>query len=364
MISEKNIMDILNKSCDEVFSVNRYYELASKVGADISTIGYSEQKRPIMVLKKGSGKLKVLFIARIHGNEPATTQALLEFFRENSFDGVELYGIFLANPDGAALYEQCWLKNREADWKNNFPDARLNANKMDINRDWLELSQKETLCIQKFIFELHPDFAVDFHEYYWSDKGYPPKCPMDDEDGFMATMTDAPFYCADNYVKELSEQSMNYLTSRLESEFEWKIKTRHFVGDGHDTYENPTFLGIYLALRGIPKLLVETWGVACSTLNLEKRIAFHKKAMHYIIEWFKNNQKAFITKPGNNGEMEFNLKDSEQEKINNFIKKLDLHGIKYSLKKKDSIIISCSSLETGFIKTIYYIIFEKGNNNK
>ncbi|HEX3072025.1 MAG TPA: M14 family zinc carboxypeptidase, partial [Ignavibacteriales bacterium] len=74
----------------QAFSVDRYYEFARQSGAEITTIGFSEQGRPIQVLKKGSGNLKVLFIARIHGNEPATTQALLEFFQENSFNGIKL----------------------------------------------------------------------------------------------------------------------------------------------------------------------------------------------------------------------------------------------------------------------------------
>jgi hypothetical protein len=354
-------LNVLDKSADQVFSIKRYSELASKVGATIITIGHSAQNRPINVLKKGSGKLKVLFVTRIHGNEPATTEALLEFFEENSFDNIELYGIYLANPDGAALYEDLWSKNTEAFWQNNFNDARLNANQMDINRDWLELSQKETQAIQKFILTLRPDFAADFHEYYWSDKGYPPKYPTDDKDGFLATMTDAPFFGADNYVKDLSEQTMNYLINKLENDFEWKIKTRHFIGEPQNTYSNPTFLGVYLALRGIPKLLVETWGVACSTLLLDKRIAFHKKAMRYLIEWIDINQSKFYSKPESLEKIEYHFEDTDQYKINAFKYKLDLHGIKYEMKNNENIIIYCSSLEIGFINTIHYLIYKREN---
>lgn len=347
---------------EQIFSMKRYDDFAHTIGAEILTIGHSEKGRPIKVLKKGSGKLKILFIARIHGNEPATTEAMLEFFNENNFSNIELYGIFLANPDGAALYEESFLKHPEPYWENNFNDARLNANGVDINRDWFDLSQKETQAIQKFIAKLQPDFLTDFHEYYWSDKGYPPKHPTDDQDGFMSTMTDSPFFGTDEYVKTMSEQAMNCLMSKLEKEYNWKIKPRHFVGEAHDQFENPIFLGIYIALRGIPKLLVETWGVACSTLLLDKRISFHKRAMKYLVDWIEENQSKFLPKQKSLTSLKFDLGNTDQNKIITLAQKLDLHGINYQLSK-NNITVQCSPLEIGFIKTIYYIIFEKENKN-
>lgn len=342
---------------ENVFSVNRYEEFASNISAEIITIGYSEKNLPIKVLKKGTGKIKILFVARIHGNEPAPTQALLEFFNEIPPTEIELYGIFLANPDGATLYERLWIDNSEAHWTNNFNEARLNANGIDINRDWLDLSQKETQAIQKFIISLRPDFVVDQHEYYWSDKGYPPKVPTDDEDGFMSTMTDAPFFGVDHYVSELSEKAMYHLINKLENEFNWKIKPRHFTGKSNNEYENPSFLGIYLALRGIPKLLVETWGVACSTLLLNKRILFHKKALIHLVDWFENNKNLFANKSESIVSLEFCLKDKPQSKVNEFIKKLELHNIVFSLNSQKILTTKSFSMELGFIRTIYFITF-------
>ena len=342
----------------EEFSIKRYYEDSLKTGAEILTIGYSEQNRPINVLKKGSGEIKVLFVARIHGSEPATTDALLKFFTENTFDDIEVYGIFLANPDGAALYEQLWLKKPEPYWENSHIDARANSNQVDINRDWLNLSQKETQAIQNFLIELKPHFVADHHEYYWSDKGYPPKLPTDDEDGFMATMTDAHFKWTNEFVKNISEETMNYLLEKLSKDLD-SIKLRHFLGEPIGDYENPIFLGIYLALRGFPKLLVETWGVACSTYRLEKRIEFHKKAMGYVIEWLRNNKSKILSKPETKETVQFNIKDFDQNKVKNFLDKLCLHKIKYEIFNDENIIVSCSTLEVGFIKTIYYLLIEK-----
>jgi len=347
---------------NNVFSINRYNSLAENSGSELITAGLSEKGREITALKKGNGKLKILFIARIHGNEPATSEALLNFFSDNSFDETEMYGIYLANPDGASLYEELWNKNPEPSWENSFNDARLNSNKVDLNRDWLNLTQKETRVLQKFVAELKPDLAVDFHEYYWSDKGYPPKYPSDDEDGFMATMTDAPFYGADSKVKDISENLMNVLIDKLGKEFNWTIKPRHFIGSPGNTYTNPDFLGAYLALRGIPKLLVETWGVGCSTLFLDKRISFHEKAMGYIVNWVKQNKNLFPLN-GEDAVLQYNLNGSEPGKVKNFKNILDLHGIKYH-SKNNKLTVYCSSLEIGFIKTIYYLIFEKESIKK
>jgi hypothetical protein len=343
---------------DNVFSVDNYYNFAEQTGAEIITIGYSVMNRPIQVLKKGKGKIKVIFTARIHGNEPATTQAILDFFVDNDFDELELYGVFLANPDGATLYEELWLKNPEAHWSNNFPDARLNANKVDLNRDWYDLSQPETRALRNFIMELRPDFIADFHEYYWSDKGYPPKNPMDDEGGFLATMTDAPFIEADEFVQKVSSDVMDRLVNVLEEEFKIKIKLRHFIGEGNKAYSNPILLGPYVALRGIPKLLVETWGTACSTSGLTDRMVFHKRAMAEIIKWIITNSIVFENKTNIPAQVEFDIDQKLLDRMDVFTKKINDHGLKFKIKDDKSLVVHCNSMETGFLKTIYNKIFE------
>jgi len=63
-----------------IFAVKRYYDQAVQTGAVVTTLGFSNEGRPIFVLKKGKGPIKILVIARLHGNEPAPTQAVLDFF--------------------------------------------------------------------------------------------------------------------------------------------------------------------------------------------------------------------------------------------------------------------------------------------
>src|SRR5690554_1359143 len=103
---------------------------------DVSIAGYSENEREIPLLKIGTGDKKVLAWSQMHGNESTTTKALfdlLTFFSvasdyknqvEEFLASHTLYILPILNPDGAFLY------------------TRNNANDVDLNRDFQQLSQK------------------------------------------------------------------------------------------------------------------------------------------------------------------------------------------------------------------------------
>ncbi len=347
-----------------IFSVDRYYKYAAHTDASETTIGLSTHGLPINILKKGEGDIKLLVIARLHGNEPATTQALLEFFKEYTDRSVELHGIYLSNPDGASKYEKYWREKPEPHWTNSFVDARLNGNGKDLNRDWLDLKEKETRVLQKYLLSLQPDFVLDLHEFYWSDKGYPPKYPTDDDDGFLATMTDCPYYLVNEKVERAAFEMMNLLTEKLEKDFDWKIKLRHFIGENNSkTYQNPDFLGIYLALRGFPKLLIETWGVACSTLLLDERIDFHKKSIKYAIQYLSQNENIFKEIHRESHEIRFEWDNIMQDRKERFLDLLKKHRFRYKIED-DFIYINCKNVEVGFLKTIYILTTQQKTSQK
>ena len=341
----------MNAENKDIFSLERYYALAHETGAQVFTIGHSHEQRPILALKKGNAAPRVLLIARLHGNEPAPTQAVLDFFKAYSGENLEVYGIFLANPDGAARYEQNWLKHPEPSWKNNFEKARLNANDVDLNRDWLELTQRETQAIHKFIRTIHPEFVMDLHEYYWKD-GYPPEIPTADEDGFMATMTDCPFFGVHEQVALICRELMEEISPPLENEFNWKIKLRHFIGEKRNTYSTPSYLGIYLALSGIPKLLVETWGVGCSTLLLKERIAFHTRAIRLSIDGVSKRLSFFQKMKQMNSMIERNFLVTEEAKAKRFTALLKKQGIHFTVDGT-SIRVKVLKLQMGFVEAIF-----------
>lgn len=118
-------------------------------------IGTSVQEKPIYKYTIGSGKIRIFMWSQMHGNESTTTKALFDFLNVlNSDDelGVKLLSHFtfcilpMVNPDGAELY------------------TRENANKVDLNRDSVNLSQPESQLLRKTFDEFKPDFCYNLHD--------------------------------------------------------------------------------------------------------------------------------------------------------------------------------------------------------
>jgi len=127
----------------------------------LTRLGNTPQGRPLVMaevtdFQSPYRKATLLLIARQHGNEPAGTEAalaLLEHFataptalEQEILKFLRLAAIPVANPDGAAV------------------GRRVNANGVDLNRDWAALSQPETRMIDAAVRRLQPDAILDLHE--------------------------------------------------------------------------------------------------------------------------------------------------------------------------------------------------------
>ena len=117
-----------------------------------SVIGHSVLNQPIYAHRLGKGPKKVLLWSQMHGNESTTTRALLDLFDHlHSISGAPLLeGLTLLiipqlNPDGAKLYT-----------RNNYSD-------IDLNRDALNLSQPESLCLVNLYKKINPEFCFNLH---------------------------------------------------------------------------------------------------------------------------------------------------------------------------------------------------------
>lgn len=122
----------------------------------ISIVGKSENGKPIPLLRLGNGSRTVLMWSQMHGNESTTTKAILDllrFFKINHqaehvasfFSRNTLYIIPILNPDGAELY------------------TRANANGVDLNRDAISLSQKESRVLREVFDTVKPDLCLNMH---------------------------------------------------------------------------------------------------------------------------------------------------------------------------------------------------------
>ncbi len=125
---------------------------------EIEVAGTSENDVEIPMVKFGTGPKKVLVWSQMHGNESTTTKAIFDFFKFISSPGtfqkqVEIFLkkysftiIPILNPDGAKLY------------------TRENANKVDLNRDAKNLTQKESQVLRAIFNKEKPDLCLNMHD--------------------------------------------------------------------------------------------------------------------------------------------------------------------------------------------------------
>ncbi len=116
-------------------------------------LGHSVQGEPIISLRGGQGKTRVLMWSQMHGNESTTTKAVLDLLSYfDSGNGSELLKqleimiLPMLNPDGSQAY------------------TRENAAGKDLNREAMERSQPESKALDKAYQEFQPDYCFNLHD--------------------------------------------------------------------------------------------------------------------------------------------------------------------------------------------------------
>nr|WP_314835350.1 M14 family metallopeptidase [uncultured Flavobacterium sp.] len=121
----------------------------------VSVIGKSVLEKPIYKYQIGAGETRIFLWSQMHGNESTTTKALFDFLNLLNSDSElanKLLNIFtfccipILNPDGAALY------------------TRENANKIDLNRDSLNLTQPESNVLRETFESFKPHYCFNLHD--------------------------------------------------------------------------------------------------------------------------------------------------------------------------------------------------------
>lgn len=121
----------------------------------ISVEGSSVSNRPIHSVSIGTGSIKIFLWSQMHGNESTTTKAtydLMNFLVSNDDFAVQCRTRYqfliipMLNPDGATLF------------------TRENANHIDLNRDFLDLSQPESRLLMALFERFNPDFCFNMHD--------------------------------------------------------------------------------------------------------------------------------------------------------------------------------------------------------
>ena len=117
---------------------------AALLAAPAQQLGRSYEGRPISVVHVIGEGPRVLVVGCIHGNECEGIE-VTKLLERSRLD-VDLWLVHQLNPDGFA------------------ERRRANARDVDLNRDFLAASQRETRIARKLILRLRPDLTIWFHQ--------------------------------------------------------------------------------------------------------------------------------------------------------------------------------------------------------
>ncbi len=204
----------------------------------LKTIGFSVQNKPIYSYTIGIGKTKILIWSQMHGNESTTTKAifdLLNVLHSNSQTSKKFLSNFtfcivpILNPDGAALY------------------TRENANEIDLNRDFIDLSQPESRILLKLFQDFQPSYCYNMHDqrtiYGVGETGKP------------ATVSFLAPSFNDNRDFNSNRTNAAYVISKMNLELQKHIPGQ--VGRFDDEF-NPNCAGETFQMLGVPTILFES----------------------------------------------------------------------------------------------------------
>jgi hypothetical protein len=209
--------------------------LLSKFQTEVA--GKSVLGNPIYKYEIGAGKTKVFMWSQMHGNESTTTKALFDFFNvlhSQEELAAKLLQEFtfcflpMVNPDGAEMY------------------TRENANKVDLNRDSLNLSEPESKVLRQTFDKFQPNFCYNLHDQRTIFSA--------GENGKVATVSFlAPSFNEDRSINNVRAKAMNVIAA-MNNELQHHIP--HQVGRFDDAF-NINCIGDQFTSLGVPTILFE-----------------------------------------------------------------------------------------------------------
>lgn len=258
----------------------------------VEMVGKSQKGEEIPLVKVSSGegdKLRMLYTGRIHGDEPAGTEALLYFLDQlvtvdslkQYLTKIDFYLMPMINIDGG---------------ENN---TRQTANGTDLNRDMSKLDTPEAIAFHQAANKILPDVYMDMHEYQ------PIRADFNEiADGrVISNPYDVMFLYSSNpnVPKVLRDAVDNIYLPAEEAVLDANQLTHHqyyttrkekgellFAVGG----SSPRSSSNAMALKNSISILLETRGIKLDRVSLKRRIyTMYLLAVEHARQTYENSEK-------------------------------------------------------------------------
>ena len=251
------------------------------------SIGNSQDRQPLEALVltrasatdpgtlQASGKPTVMLIGQQHGDEPASSEALLVIARELSqgllqplLERVNVIIVPRSNPDGAASGQ------------------RVTRGGLDMNRDHLLLATPEAQSLAKLARDYRPSVVVDAHEYTAAGRFLQKFGALQRFDALLQYTTTAN--TPEFLTRADEEWYRRPLLTALKGQglsTEWYYTTSADLADKKVSMggvQPDTGRNIY-GLKNAVSLLIETRGVGLGRLHIQRRVHTHVTAISSVL---------------------------------------------------------------------------------
>ncbi len=202
---------------------------------------------------------RLLVLCRQHGDEPASTEAMLRLIQSLASGGdpalrsalshVTLYLVPMVNPDGAGA------------------GTRVNGRGADLNRDWGRFTQPETRAVARAANLIRPALIVDAHNW-------------DGDDEYNADCIEIP-----REMETKRGQAAHALQQQARRDLTACGYAVHPTAWGEDA--NPHLAHRWFTHQNIPSLLVETHsGSAANRSDFERREGMYTALIHSLVRHY------------------------------------------------------------------------------
>ena len=200
-----------------------------------------------------NSKVKVLYQAQVHGNEPASCDGALEVMRriieEDSYrellHHMDLLVVPRVNPEGAYLYR------------------RMNYDDIDLNRDHMTEDGWETQIMHQLFQQYQPEVILDGHEFISYEVEETEAGPVTKRGWDLMTSPGTSL----NIDPKIRELGLNLCGTVMKQLIDQGVITDHFGSTA-----NPAIGRTYYGLHQRLAFLIETRGIGAGRHGYERRV--------------------------------------------------------------------------------------------